>query len=368
MRPHIRALSRKYDLTLVANGDASAVAPDSLLDDHVSFRSVRIARQVSIVADLVALVALWRMFRSEKTHIVHSISPKAGLLAMTAGLLARVPIRIHWYTGQVWATKSGLWRWMLKKLDQVLARCATHLLVDSHSQRAFLLDEKVVRPERVTVLGNGSVCGVDAIRFKPDATRRVEIRERLQIPDAAVLALYLGRLNRDKGVLELASAFVLAAQRSADLHLLLVGPDEAGVQARIADTCSTVADRVHFLGYTADPEAYMAAADFFVLPSHREGFGSSVIEAAACGIPAIGSRIYGLTDAIVDEKTGLLVPVGDIGAIANAMLRLAMDREYRLVLGKQGLARAREDFSQQALTDALLAYYTACAEPKAESR
>jgi glycosyltransferase involved in cell wall biosynthesis len=198
--------------------------------------------------------------------------------------------------------------------------------------------------------------------------RRVEIRGRLQIPDAAVLALYLGRLNRDKGVLELASAFVLAAQRSADLHLLLVGPDEAGVQARIADTCSTVADRVHFLGYTSDPEAYMAAADFFVLPSHREGFGSSVIEAAACGIPAIGSRIYGLTDAIVEEKTGLLVPVGDIGAIANAMLRLAMDREYRLVLGKQGLARAREDFGQQALTNALLAYYAACAEPKADSR
>ena len=368
MRPHIIALSQRYDLTLVANGSPDSAGLDSLLDERVSFRRAKIARDVSILADLAALLALWKILRRERVHVVHSISPKAGLLAMMAGLLAGVPTRIHWYTGQVWATKKGLWRWILKSLDQVLAACATHLLVDSHSQRLFLVHEGVVRPERVTVLGNGSVCGVDPSRFKPDATRRVEIRNKLRIPDTAVLALYLGRLNPDKGVLELASAFVSAARQCTDLHLLLAGPDEAGMQARIEHACSAVADRVHFLGYTAEPEALMAGADFFVLPSHREGFGASVIEAAACGIPAIGTRIYGLTDAIADGETGLLVPVGDIDAIADAMTTLATDRKLRLALGDQALARVRKDFRQETLTDALLSYYSSCTGSKAEAQ
>lgn len=369
MGAHIRALGQHYDVTIVTNGSSDSLGgADSLvplLSEQVSYLDIKIAREISIFADLLALIALWRLFRREKFDVVHSITPKAGLLAIIAGVLAGVPVRIHWFTGQVWATRKGFGRWLLKASDRLLAACATNLLADSLSQRKFLIWEGVVRPNQVTVLGQGSVCGVDTARFQPSLVSRSKIRADLGVADTAVVALYLGRLKSDKGIPELASAFLLAAQQCADLHLLLVGPDEAGMQALVVHTLSTVADRVHFVGFTKEPEAFMAAADFFVLPSHREGFGSSVIEAAACGILSIGSRIYGLTDAIVDGETGLLVPVGDVVGIADAMIRLAMDQDFRLTLGEQALARVKRDFKQEVLTDALLNYYASCLKQKA---
>jgi glycosyltransferase involved in cell wall biosynthesis len=371
MGPHIGVLGRHYDITMVTNGSPDSLGGlDSLvplLGERVCFRNLPIAREISVLADLSTLIALWRLFRREKFHIVHSITPKAGLLTMIAGLLAGVPIRIHCFTGQVWATRKGLGRWLLKALDRLLTACATHLLADSPSQRKFLIREGVVRSGKVTVLGQGSVCGVDTVRFQPNPVSRSKVRADLGISDTAVVALYLGRLNPDKGIPELASAFLLATQQCVDLHLLLVGPDEAGMQALVADTLSTVADCVHFVGFTTEPEAFMAAANFFVLPSHREGFGSSVIEAAACGIPTIGSRIYGLTDAIVDGVTGLLVPADDVVGIADAMIRLAMDHDFSFTLGEQALARVKRDFKQELLTDALLNYYTSCLNLKVDA-
>jgi glycosyltransferase involved in cell wall biosynthesis len=367
MGPHIRALGRHYDITIVTNGGAGFSNTDSLsplLGERVSYQNLQLAREVSVFADLLALIRLWRLFRREKFQVVHSITPKAGLLTMIAGLLAGVPVRIHWFTGQVWATRKGPGRWLLKTLDRLLAACSTHLLADSPSQSKFLSREGIVRLSQVTVLGKGSVCGVDTARFQPDPVRRSKVRVDLGIADTAVVALYLGRLKSDKGISELASAFLLAAQQHADLHLLLVGPDEEGMQALVMQTLSTVSDRVYFVGFTKEPEAFMAAADFFVLPSHREGFGSSVIEAAACGIPAIGSRIYGLTDAIVDGETGLLVPVGDVVGIADAMIKFAMNRDFRLTLGEQALVRVKQDFKQVVLTDALLDFYATCLKQK----
>lgn len=371
MGPHIRALGQHYDVTMVTNGSADSLSGvDSLsplLGGQVRYLDLKIAREVSAFDDLLTLIALWRLFRREKFQVVHSITPKAGLLAMMAGLLAGVPVRIHWFTGQVWATRKGAGRWLLKALDWLLAACATHLLADSPSQRKFLIREGVVRPTQVTVMGEGSVCGVDTARFQPNPVSYSKIRTGLGIADTAVVALYLGRLKLDKGIPELASAFLLAARQCADLHLLLVGPDEGGMQVLAAHALSTVADRVHFVGFTTEPEVFMAAANFLILPSHREGFGTSVIEAAACGIPTIGSRIYGLTDAIVDGETGLLVPVGDAVGIADAMIRLASDQGFRLTLGRQALARVQRDFKQEVLTDALLDYYVSCLKRRASA-
>jgi len=122
-------------------------------------------------------------------------------------------------------------------------------------------------------------------------------------------------------------------------------------------TAGDAAQRLHFVGFSSEPEAYMAAADFFVLPSHREGFGSTVIESAACGIPSIGNRVYGLTDAIVDDQTGLLVPAGDTDALTKAMVKLATDVNFRLKLGEQAMGRVLRDFQMKCLTDALTEYY-----------
>ena len=355
MGPHIRELASRYEITLVANGTLQDVV--DLLLPRVRFEPVSIQRRISLVKDIQCFVTLIRIFRRENFGVVHSMTPKAGLLAMFAAALSRVPIRVHWFTGQVWASKSGLSRQFFKLCDRIIGGFSTDVLVDSCSQLNFMIAEGIVDHGQAVVLRQGSVCGVDTKRFRPNLRIREKTRAELGVPASAVLALFLGRLNRDKGIPELTNAYLAAARQRADLHLLFVGPDEAGMRGLVSGLLIGFSDRVHFVDYTNEPEVFMAASDFFVLPSHREGFGSSVLEAAACGIPAIGTRIYGLTDAIVDEETGILVPLGDPAALVAAMIKLTRDRSLRCALGEKARKRVERDFRQEHLTAALMDFY-----------
>ena len=356
MAPHVRALSRRYQVVLVCSS-APGVAP--LLSDRVRAEQIDIGRKVTPFRDLRSLFQLWRLFRREGFGVVHSITPKAGLLTMVAGRMAGVPVRVHWFTGQIWATRTGLARTLLKALDRLLAACATDLLADSQSQRQFLVTEKVVREGQVTVLARGSVCGVDTERFRPDPERRAATRAQLLIPQAADVLLFVGRITRDKGVLELAEAFAGAARMCPTLYLVVVGPDEQSLMPRVKETVRDNADRFRWVGFTPEPERFMAAADIFVLPSYREGFGSSVIEAAACGVPAIGTRVCGLTDAIEESVSGTLVPVGDSAALCEAIVSLSRDADALAAMGDRARRRVEEHFGQDRLTAALEEYYLA---------
>jgi len=287
--------------------------------------------------------------------MIHSVTPKAGLLAQLAGWWCGIELRVHTFTGQVWVTRRGLFRSLLKTIDQLIAKCATHLLADSASQKDFLVAEGVVAMDRVGVLGAGSISGVDVERFRPNSEVRQKLRHELGFADDDVLALFVGRLNRDKGVLDLVSAFVRISERIPKLALLLVGPDEGRLAGEIAQL-SAGNSRLRLLGGTPCPENYMVAADFFCLPSYREGFGSVVIEAAACGIPAMASAIYGLSDAVEDGRSGVLHPPRDILAMALLMERFAVDREWRESLGVYAKYRARTLFASQVLLDAQMAF------------
>jgi len=355
MAPHVRALSEHYGVTLVSSGPPEAVAP--LLDGRAAYEQVPIQRDIAPFRDLRALWLLWRLFRRKQFTAVHSITPKAGLLAMIAGRLSGVPVRVHWFTGQIWATRTGAARWLLQSLDRLLVRCATDLLADSPSQRQFLVSQGIVREGQVTVLEQGSVSGVDRQRFHPDAAARAATRAELSIPDAAVVLLFVGRVTRDKGVLDLAVAFAEAARACPTLYLIVVGSDEQGLIGRVRTIVGEVGDRFRFVDFSPEPERFMAAADVFVLPSYREGFGSSVIEAAACEVPAIGTRVYGLTDAIQEGVSGVLVPVADPPALTQAIVSLARDAEARTTMGQRARRRVEACFDQERLAAALVQFY-----------
>nr|WP_241697619.1 glycosyltransferase family 4 protein [Mariprofundus sp. NF] len=355
LEEHIIALSEKYDVTLVLNTTQEDFAVRNGLP--VKVMPLAIERAITPLADLRALWQLYRLFRKAGFDLIHSVTPKAGLLAMLAGKMAGVALRIHTFTGQVWATRSGFSRMLLKGMDRLLASSATHLLADSDSQKGFLIDQGICRSGKLAVLADGSISGVDTERFRPDENRRVEVRDVLNIGDNDVLLLFLGRLNRDKGVLDLASAFVAAAARCEALHLLFVGPDEGGLKEQIRALSAAYDQQLHFVDYTDQPESYFAAADLFCLPSYREGFGSVVIEAAACGIPAIGSRIYGLSDAIRDGETGLLFEAGNIDELTQAITMMTTNSEMRHSMGEAALQRARDDFPTKRLVQAWLNYY-----------
>jgi glycosyltransferase involved in cell wall biosynthesis len=348
-------LAEHYDVAVATDwGAEGPPAPGSLGD--VRFLSLPICRGISPHRDARTLAQLVILFRRERFDAVHSVTPKAGLLAMSAARMSRIPVRVHMFTGQVWATRRGAGRFALKQVDRFFARQATEVLVDSPSQRDFLVKEGVVDERGSAVLADGSICGVDTERFRPDDEARRRVRADLGIAHDALVLLFLGRLNPDKGVLDLAEAFAHETLHEKRV-LLFVGPDEAGMMRQIRRRTQRVTERVLFVGYTRHPERYMAAADVFCLPSYREGFGTVIIEAAACRVPALASRIYGLTDAVEDGATGMLHEPRDVADLTAKMDHLLQDEPSRKAMGEKARQRALERFPKDRLSAALLARY-----------
>ena len=355
LRDQIRALSEKYEVTVFANiHDSQEFAG---LWSGVRFQPVPIERAIAPMKDLAALWQMVRLLRQGRFDLVHSITPKAGLIAMVGGFFARVPRRIHTFTGQVWVTHRGLSRFVLKRVDRLIATAATKVLVDSPSQRNFLLAEGVVRMEKSTVLCDGSISGVDIRCFRPDPEARRAVRAELNIDETTPLILFVGRLKRDKGVLDLVLAYTALTGAAARSVLLIVGPDEERLRDNMEELAAERRSGLRFVPYTNQPERYMAAADVFCLPSYREGFGGVIIEAAACEVPAVGSRIYGISDAIVNGQTGLLHEPGDVDGIRKQLQTLIVDGKLRTRLGRAARTRAAEVFPMERLTASLLALY-----------
>jgi len=348
----IQTLAKSYDLTVVANLQGQTDFGD-WLPKSVKLVDIPIRREINLIYDLKALFMLIFFFYKSSFLLIHSVSPKAGLLAMMASWIVRVPIRLHTFTGQVWATKRGIGRFILSRLDKLISKFTTKTLIDSHSQRSFLIEKGIVDEQNSIVLGNGSISGVDLKRFKKDPFIRKSIRHDLGVNDSATVLLFLGRLKKEKGVLELVDTFSKLSDNYEDVVLWLVGPDEEELQTKLENI-----EGVRLVSFTNVPEHYMAAADIFILPSYREGFGSVVIEAAACGVPTIGTNIYGLSDAVVNEKTGLLVEPRSLVELENAMRKLIENKELCEDMGKKAQSRASELFSQDYITDQILTLYS----------
>lgn len=344
------------DVTLVCSGFD---AEDRRIPAAARRIAVPIARKIDMVGDLLAVLRLWRLFRRERFDLVHSTTPKAGLVTALAAWLAGVPVRLHTFTGQPWVTATGPKRALLKACDRLIGLANTQCYADSGSQRQFLVDEGVVGAARIAVLGSGSLAGVDLAQFDPQRfppERILAIRTRLGLPEGARVVLFVGRLNADKGLRELVAAFRSALATVPAAYLVLVGPVEDGLDALLgADWQESLGGRVRLTGEVDAPEEVMAIAEVLALPSYREGFGTVIIEAAAMGVPTVGSAIYGIADAVVDGQTGLLVPVRDPVALAEALVRLLEDEALRGRLGRGARRRAVESFGRQMLAAAYAA-------------
>ena len=330
---------------------------------------IDIPRAISPLRDVLALVKLFLFFRKNRTQIAHSTTPKAGLLTAVAAFLAGVPIRLHTFTGQPWVGMGGITGRIARLSDVLVGRLSTRCYADSPSQRQFLIDHQILDPDHIAVIGSGSLAGVDVSRF--DSTRfsqkeRVALRQSLGIPESAPLLLFVGRITEEKGVRELLQAFNVLKTDIPHLHLVLVGPmdDQSGVDGRIARDGIVSSRDVHCVGYTDIPESYMAIADVLCLPSYREGFGTVVIEAAAMGLPTVGSNIYGLTDAVVQGETGVLVPPKNVPDLTLALLQLLQDSDLRFRMGSAAKTRARELFDAKSVNQLVVDEYQSLLKTK----
>jgi len=353
LRGHIHAAAEKYDVTIVCNP-----TDKHLLNGlHGRLILLPIKRKPSPWADMLVLFQLFRMFRRERFDIVHTHMPKTSLLGMLAAWLSNVPIRINTFHGEVWAVQNGWRREALKRFDRMIALLATDIQVVGPGQKVFLENEGVLPAGKANIFGAGSICGVDTSRFYPDQEIKHTVRNDLGIEHNATVILFVGRLNRDKGMLDLAAAFETIAKYRQDVVLLLVGSEEDVPVSKIRAICCFAADRIHYVSFSSTPNRYMMAADIYCLPSYREGFNMTIIEAAACALPAVASRIHGVTDAVVDGKTGLLFPAGDVKALTSHLVKLVEKKDLRQQMGEMARRHVKELYSSEKIICETIAFY-----------
>ena len=351
---HIDHLADQFEITVVCNFDGS----ESQVSQNATLKNIKITRPISPVTDLLAIWRLNRYLRQERFEIVHSVTPKAGLVTAVSGWLARIPIRIHWFTGQVWVLAKGPKRWLLRSLDKLIARLDTDILIDSSSQRDFLLKERVVCRRKSQVLGNGSIAGVDTSRFRPSPEVKECVRKELGIHGShEMVIVFLGRIHNDKGVNTLFEAF-RSNLLHGDPYLILVGPDEAGLGSNLKEKLGPRLQKFRHIPFTNVPENFLAAADIFCLPSLREGFGLSILEAGAVALPSVATRIYGITDAVEENYTGFLVSPGDADDLVTALNALLTDPEKRLRMGLEARKRVETLWKSTVVQEELSRFYS----------
>lgn len=360
--PHIIALSEEYNVTVVFDPSNDSYLGDLKL--VVRTVPIKMARKLNPFQDLISLLYLYKFFRKNHFDLVVSVAPKAGLLTMLAATISSSAKRVHIFQGEFWASKTGILRFILKQADTVTAFLAHQVLAVSKSERNFLAQENIVRLEKVDVLGEGSIGGVNAIRYRFDNDARSNIRQELSIPENAIVALFIGRVVADKGIFELIQAFAKNYVDCPNLYLLIVGPDEDDANETLFSGVTAVRDRVKIIGFTRTPELYMSASDFVCLPSYREGFPITILEASAIGIPTIGTNIYGICDAIEANNTGILVTPRNVNELFEAINILYYDKNLRDSLGANARARVLNFFQQDIVVKRYIDYFAQAIQAK----
>ena len=324
--------------------------------------AVPMERKIAPLKDLASLVRLIRVFRKEKPRMVHSITPKAGLLSMMAAWAAGVPVRVHTFTGLIFPYEKGWKHWLLRLTDKLTAACATHVIPEGEGIKEDLANYRVTG-KPLHVLGNGNVRGIDLDYYQctPEIEGRgLELRQVLGIPDKAFVFLYVGRFDRDKGLEELVRAFYRLNGKYPDTHLLMVGEEEKDGK-KLPEVVREMMDMhpcIHLSGaWLYDVRPWYAAADALVHPSYREGFPNVVIEAGAMGLASIVTDINGSREIIIEGKNGTIVPPHNAEALYREMSAFARDRERVKAMAANARPFVSVRYAQQYVRQCLADYY-----------
>lgn len=334
-----------WDISFICNDDENF---KNKIPDYIHYYPVSMKRGISI-SGIKAMFKMVRIFRKNNFDLIQFSTPNASLYASMAGTIAGVPIRLYCQWGMAYVGFSGIKRIVFKVIEKFVCTLSTWIEPDSYSNLDFAHKEKLYSIDKGSVIWNGSACGInlDKFNYMNKEKYRIDIRNKLNISSDAFVFGFIGRITRDKGINELFEASREIIENN-NAYLLLVGNEEIdeNINKELYDW-SKESEKVIYCGVTHYVEQYLSAMDCCILPSYREGFGMSVVEAEAMGVPVIVSNIPGPIDAMKENETGLIVQKKDVVSLNKAMIKLLEDKDLCMKFGKNGVEFARENFNQQ---------------------
>lgn len=351
--PQLRFLADNgFDVSVICSFDDDL---QCLLGEAIHYIPVEIPRGINIVGSIKAIKGLTKIFKKEKFDFIQYSTPNAALCASIAAKRAKIKIRNYHLMGIRYLGEQGLKRKFLRLFEGLACKKSTHIECVSSSNLTLAMEEKLFRPGKGVVIWNGSSGGIDLNRFSYENSQRwrTERRREHQIGERDFVYGFVGRITQDKGIEELIKAFKILTKIKGHLKLVLIGPID--FENKLSEECLQDienGDNIIYIQQRFDIEKYYPMFDVLVLPSYREGFGNVIIEAGAMGVPAIVSDIPGPIDAIIDEETGVKVPIKDVEKLANAM-KYAWTFEAK-GFGKNALRFTTKNFNSEILCKKIL--------------
>lgn len=360
LRGQLQFMSKYYDVLAVSSKGAEL----DLLEKQPGLRiaGVNMTRKITPFKDLAALWNLYRLLKREKPEMVHTHTPKAGLLGMLAAQLAGVPVRLHTVAGMPLLERQGLIRKVLELAEKLTYRCATKVYPNSLAMKQLIESHKYCSPKKLKVIGNGSSNGIDTSVFDPQlftAQSRNQTRESIGISPNDIVYCFVGRMVADKGIKELVEAFLKISQHNRYTKLLLIGPFESDLDPLNNFIVEKILNHPSIIwkDFQPDVRPYLSISDIFVFPSYREGFPNVVMQAGAMNLPCIVTNINGCNEIIQQEKNGIIVPVKNSKALQNAMEQLTHNAELRKKLSINARQMIAARYDQHYVMNELLKEY-----------
>ncbi|MFZ6664025.1 glycosyltransferase family 4 protein [Peijinzhouia sedimentorum] len=352
-------MNQHFDVTAISS---PGVELDELESEGINIERVYMTRKITPLQDLRALMELYRIFKKIKPNIVHTHTPKAGLLGMLAAKMAGVPVRLHTVAGLPLMEREGMERSMLEGIEKLTYSLAHRVYPNSQGLKGFILDKKLAEPNRVEVLANGSSNGINSQFF--DLNDEIEkeansLKTYLKLNEGEVIFLFVGRLVADKGINELIKAFDSLSRNYSNSRLILVGSMEEDLDPISGESLMILKrnKRIIQTGFKKDIRPYLHLSNIFVLPTYREGFPNVVLQAGCLHLPCIVTDINGCNEIIEDGVNGLIIPPKSTERLQNAMIKLLNQQELRKQMASQARAMVVRRYEQNVVWDSLLEEY-----------
>lgn len=359
LKGQLNFLSSYYDVIGVASDEKELKKIGER--ENIRVKTIRIDRQINIIVDLISLVKLYFLFKKEKPYIVHSITPKAGLVSMLAAYFAGVPHRLHTFTGLIFPTRTGISQKILIFFDKIICFCATNIYPEGKGVKEDLIQFKITKKE-LKILANGNVNGIDVSHFDPNLYPQKDIdkiKNEIGILPSDFVFLFVGRIVVDKGIHELIAAFTAIDKNHKNVKLLLVGPFERDIDPIEPEVEIEIDQNPNIIsmGWQNDVRSFFAVSNVFVFPSYREGHPNVVIQNGSMGKFSIVTDINGSNEIIEPNKNGTIIPVKDTKALTLEMENCLKNRVLFETPNASYRKMISEKFDHKIVWDAILNEY-----------